>query len=398
MSKLSEDIRASYDRQQARLGDVGDARQRLIQNVLTAPSRESHRLQWAAAIAAVLIGAIVITTFVLVRGNVRPQVVPGASPKASASPTPLRNTMNVPDSTPLILYHDPVNFDQVNGITWDGKTSGRVISGATNGGFANPQGSLIATGPDLRNRGGHVVGTYDPKNQDVFLADDGAHFCSLDRVSSRNTTSEGVLSYGLPGQPGRRVAAVGTLYPASSNGGGPSVIACSPSADRAVVYQSGGQGVGVVHFWVIQLSTGKFLWTGGGGWGIAASHDGQYIALLTDGSGSTSVYGPTGEDLAHLGNEVFAFSWDDRLAVVAAPFTALPSVMDWRRGQTIWTCPNSTFKYWQAFAEPGGSRVAIGALDPKYPQTGGFAPIDLFVVGADGINAFEREDITLFSQ
>lgn len=83
---------------------------------------------------------------------------------------------------------------------------------------------------------------------------------------------------------------------------------------------------------------------------------------------------------------------------MAGSFGAVPSIVDWRSGQTIWTCPNSEFKYWQSFPEPGGSHLAIGVLDPAYPQTGGFAPVDLFVVGADGVVVFEKKDVTLFGQ
>jgi len=37
-------------------------------------------------------------------------------------------------------------------------------------------------------------------------------------------------------------------------------------------------------------------------------------------------------------------------------------------------------------------------LDPAYPQTGGFAPVDLFVVGADGTVTLEKKDVVLFAQ
>jgi hypothetical protein len=93
---------------------------------------------------------------------------------------------------------------------------------------------------------------------------------------------------------------------------------------------------------------------------------------------------------------LFSFSWDGALAVVAGGFGSKPSIVDWHTHQTIWSCPNDQFKYWQAFAEPGGSRMAVGVLDPAYPQTTGFAPVDLFVVGADGRVVLERKNVTLF--
>jgi hypothetical protein len=156
--------------------------------------------------------------------------------------------------------------------------------------------------------------------------------------------------------------------------------------------------VGVVQIWVIQLSTGRKLWTGGGGGYVVASHDGKFVAL-ENGSGETTIYGPNGVALAHLPGTVFGFSWDGTLVVVAQNGGAqAPSIVNWSDGQTVWTCPDSSFTYRESFAEPGGSHLAIGVSDPAYPQTGGFPPVDLFVVGADGVVAFERKDVTLFSQ
>jgi hypothetical protein len=84
---------------------------------------------------------------------------------------------------------------------------------------------------------------------------------------------------------------------------------------------------------------------------------------------------------------------------MAQSFSATPSIVRWADGTPIWTSPgDSNYKYWQAFAEPGGSHIAVGVLDPAYPQTGGFAPVDLFVVGADGSVMLQRKDLVLLSQ
>ena len=74
----------------------------------------------------------------------------------------------------------------------------------------------------------------------------------------------------------------------------------------------------------------------------------------------------------------------------------MPSIVDWRTGETVSSSPNNRFKYWQAFPEPGSSPMAVGVLDPAYPMVGGFAPVDLFVVGANGAVAFERTYLTVF--
>ena len=398
MTRLRDDLHQAFEHEQSALGDVADARHRLVRSALAGPHRgEARGLQWAAAVAAILIAALVVATFTIAKLGHQARGVPAAtpSPTAQASPTPLQQAPDVPASTPLILYHDPADFDQLDGITWDGQTSGRLGAGATGGGNANPQGGYYATVSDIRDRSGNVVGSFLAKSLPIFWADDGVHFCDVVRASSSGGSTVGVLQIEAPGEPPRDVRSVGVFGPLASNAGGPVIVACSLAGDRAVVYQAGGQGIGVVELWVIQLSTGRMIWHGGGGAWIAASHDGRFVALSPAPGQPTKIYGPDGAQAGESQDEVFAFSWDGNLAVVAGSFGAAPSIVDWRTGQTIWTCPNGAFKYWVAFPEPGGSRLAIGVLDPAYPQTGGFAPVDLFVVGSDGVVVFEKKDVTL---
>jgi hypothetical protein len=212
----------------------------------------------------------------------------------------------------------------------------------------------------------------------------------------------GELQVGVPGQPLRSVARIGSFPWAGSNGGGPHVIACSIQGDRAVVVQSGGQGIGTSQFWVVRLSTGQILWsripaesTTGPGVQIVASHDGQYIAENRGGDPAqdTTIYGPDGAALGHIGRWVNAFSWDGSLGVTSPRLgsTGAVSVQNWRDGTVVWSGPiGSGYTYWLASAEPGGSRVAVGVLDPQFPQTTGFAPVHLYVVAADGHVLFEQ--------
>src|SRR5579859_1803088 len=291
MTKLRGDVRTAFEREQTALGDVGDVRHRLVQNALAARDvRASRGLRWAAGIAAVLMAAIVIATFAIARANSHSPVVPAAtpSPKPIGSPTPLANQIGVPTATPLILYHDPVNFDQLDGTTWDGKINGRLGAGVHNGGLANPQGSFYTTMGNIRDRSGAVVATYDPTNEGIFWADDGVHYCDTVRTLSRDVTGPGMLQTGAVGQPRKNVTQIGTVNAANLQGGGPRVVACSFAADRAVVYEAPPGGVGVVQIWVIQLSSGRKLWTGGSGGYIVASHDGKYVAL-ENGSGQTTI-------------------------------------------------------------------------------------------------------------
>jgi hypothetical protein len=402
MNQLRPEVREAFAEKQAELGNVAEARARLIRDALAA--REAHRgsrMQFAAGIAAIVIAAIVIATLAYMRaGTSRSHPVPAAtaSPRSSASPTPLTQPLSVPDSTPVILYHDPASFDQLDGMTWDGKISGRVGVGVTNGGIGNPQGSLYSTSADIRNRAGNVLATYSGKDLTVFWADDGIHYCALVRTASRDVSSSGQLIVAEPSGPPLNIARVGTFPPAQSNGGGPNIVACSPGSDRAVVYQSGGQGVGVTQLWVIQLSTGRVLWTGGTGSWITASHDGGFIALAGS-AGDSTIFGESGAVQVHLASTVLGFSWDDTLAVVANSFSSTPSVIKWRDGTKVWEGPSGTaYPYWESIAEAGGTRLAIGILDPKFPQTGGFAAVDLYVISPDGAVVFKRTNLFLFTQ
>src|SRR6266704_5074 len=117
MAKLRDDVRSAFEREQAGLGEVGDARYRLVRGAMAARDLPASRgLQWAAGIAAILIAAIVIVTFALVKAGTHSQAVPAAtpSPKASVSPTPLTNALNVPDSTAIITFGDPAKPDQID--------------------------------------------------------------------------------------------------------------------------------------------------------------------------------------------------------------------------------------------------------------------------------------------
>lgn len=384
---MRDDVRTAFERQQSALGDTSDARHRLLHGALLNRDQSANRgWQWAAAVAAVLIAAIVITTFALVKAGGRTSAVPVAtpSPRVQASPTPLAKQLSVPPGTPVILYHDPVNFDQLDGVTWDGQTSGRVGTGAANGGVGSPDGSKFAT---LTTKDAGVG----------FWADDSIHRCMVVRTKPSDVTGPGMLQIVAGGEAPKDVARVGTIGASGLDAGGPNVVACSPAADRAVVYQAGGQGIGVVEFWVIQLSTGRTIWSGGNGIWISASHDGRYVALTAQ-SGTSTVYGDHGQVVGHVEATVFAFSWDGNAAVVAyGGFGGNPAILNWRTAQTMWVPPtDAIYKYWQAFSEPGATHFAIGAIEPSLKNTNGFQPVDLFVVEENGYQVFEMKNVTLF--
>ena len=86
MDQLQDDLRAVFSRQQAELGDLHEARQRVMRVALAAHDDPVvGRLHFAAGIAAVVLAALVVGTFAYIRAGAGPHVV--APPRASPVPT-----------------------------------------------------------------------------------------------------------------------------------------------------------------------------------------------------------------------------------------------------------------------------------------------------------------------
>ena len=402
---MRDDVRTAFDREQSALGEMGDAPHRLMHGAMAGRDVPASRgLQWAAGIAAVLIAAIVITTFALVKAGSHTTAVPVAapSPRAQASPTPLTNTLNVPDSTPVILYYDPADPHQVDGMTWDGKTRGKMASLTGITAVANPANNLFATATEIRDRQGKLTaaGTFGSKFFAGTWADDEIHICAMvpfDTASPDGAaTTLRLLDSRVGG--GRDIVKVGRVYQQAAIW----VAACSVEFDRAVVVQSGGQGVGTNRYWVIQMSTGKILWThtfdpNALPVQIISSRDGQFIAEeQATASGSVTVWnstvvGPDGTVAAHLKGAVYGFCWDGSLAVVdpggANGPTQIVRVSD---DSIVWSGPDRAgFGVSNVFVQPDGAELAVAIHNPAYPSQPADAPIgqpqvDLYVVAPDG--------------
>ena len=417
MDELSRELREAFDRQQAALGSLAGARERVIRAALAQPEDISpRRLQLAGGVVALLLAAAIVGTMMVLarshggvqpaRAPVAPTAAPAPTPVETPVPTPsvspagthLTQPLSVAPTVPVILFRDGSDPSQLDGITWDGQASGRVATLDPHEGiYANPGGTLYATMQDVRDRSGTiVVPAENYKAVGRFWADDGRHYC---RVSHASTVpppggEPASLQIAAPGEQTRQVAQIGTVYEQA----GVSVRACSLEQDRAVVVQAGGQGVSDRQVWVVQLSTGRVLWTrsyasdGSRTVNVRASRDGQYLAEVTGtccqqgsaGAASTTVYGPTGSVVGHVDGSVAAFSWDGTLAVRAsAPSNGVVSVIRWRDGVVLWTSPDG-LTYSDSLAEPGGQHLAVSLRDPAIPQTSGFPTVDLYVVGSDG--------------
>jgi hypothetical protein len=395
MDDIRRDVIEAFDGGQAELGDLRGVRERMLRGAYAGrSSRADNRMQLVAGVAAILIAALVIATFVYVR--------------AVSQPSPA-GKLNVPGSTPLILYHDPANVAQIDGITWYGRTTGHVGDGGVNGGTSNPAGTLYATGTDIRDRTGKVVGPLantPVKTSRVTWADDELHYCQVVPAPYKGVgPGPGMLQLVLPGGQASNVAQIGTFAPASQNLPPPIVAVCSVENDRAVLFQGmSSSGRLTVQDWVIQLSTGHILWThtfkppaAPVGFAVVATHDGQFVAetILSPLSSSTStIYGPDGSAITHFDGAVHAFSWDGSLAVTSPDSGSPVTLIRWQDGTVVWSGPTG-LPFRAARSEPGGTRIAIGLI-ANMPADPTVAPtVNLYVVSADGRLLWSKNNVNL---
>lgn len=308
-------------------------------------------------------------------------------------------TLTVSASTPVILFTDAGNSNQIDGMTWDGRagklteipspfqsvcqTTGttEVCSRPPVGGSApplssaessNPDGSLFVAFPYFYDRSGRVVATLkggpysDPAVGEYFVgtwADDDHHYCQVQPRFGGAAAVTGTLQLTTPGGAPRDVVHIGSQA-ASENT--LTVGACSVLADRAVLVQAATSGSGgntIDQYWVVQLSSDHVLWTrdlrGAGVARVIASRDGRYVAEVPT-SGATTIFGPSGSVVGHVSGLVEAFSWDGSLAVVVSSGGA--SVVRWNDGTVVWTVP--TGEGLSGFQpEPGGTNFAIRTVN-----------------------------------
>jgi hypothetical protein len=404
MNDLRRDLRAVFEAEQVRLGDLTGVRARTLRKALTAPeARSSQLFRTAVGLAVVLVAAAAVgaTVYIRERNQTKPAATPTVSvstrpsPSPTGAPTALANPLQVAASTPVILYQDPVNPDQIDGITWDGTARGRIATtGGPYGIFPNPIGTLYADFSDggIHDRSGQMIARYPSGNQKGFegiWADDEQHFCQMVSASALPPAGgePATLRLGAPGTTPKNIAQVAAMYDQASAG----VVACSVRHDRAVIVQWDSIG-NSRQFWVVQLSTGRILLDSARlsitMQNVWASPDGQYIAVVRPASGQgteTSVYSPNGSLLGTVTGAIQAFSWDGTLAVISNADNSV-SAIRWRDGSHLWDAPQGlTFD--GALAEADGQRIAVALRNPVYQQTGGFPPVDLYVVGPDGQTA-----------
>jgi hypothetical protein len=388
MDDLRREVNKAFDQRQSQLGDLEGVRDRMLHRALAARTSEpANRMQLAAGLAAILIAALVIATFAYIR--------------AGSQPTSGKPLGGVPNTTPLILYHDPANPDQIDGITWDGRTSGRLGFGGLKGAKSNPAGTLYATPTDIRDRSGKSVP--DLKGFTGVWADDARHYCFMFPKGFTGARAPAVLGLSQPGESVSSIAQIGTFPAASENRPPPAVAVCSVEGDRAVVFQVAPSAKLTVQLWVVQLSTGRVLWTHSvqlsgptGAVSVVPTHDGQLVAVTTLSAGppASTIYGSDGSALTHLAADVDAFSWDGSLAVISPSSGGPVRLTRWRDNTVLWSGPDG-FHFREARSEPGGGRVAIGLVDPNSADTATVRLVNLYVISADGQVVWHKDNVYL---
>ncbi len=225
-------------------------------------------------------------------------------------------SLSVSDSTPILVIRETAAYQRIDAITWDGKAVGKLPFDAGDS-ISNPAANLFAGRGTIRDRRGAVVatGSFAGKFFSGTWADDEVHFCLITPFNNPGPSGVPTTLHLFDARTGnsRDVVQVGTLNEQTIV----RVAACSTESDRAVVVQSAGQGDGTAQYWVIELSTGKIVWThkfqesSGLHVQVVSSRDGQIIAE-SQGQSST-LFGLDGALIGHIAGSVQIFCWDGSL-------------------------------------------------------------------------------------
>src|ERR1700731_4666421 len=190
MNDLRREINEVFANQQTQMGDASQTSNRLMR--AATGTRRVNRQLWpsVAGVAMVLVAATAVGTAVVIRGlhpkgvvTNHPSPTPIATPAPTPVPTAMAQPLNVPASTPVILFHDPVDVQQIDGVTWDGSAKGRVFASSdpAMGFVQNPAGTLFGWTGSIRDRSGAIVASpaVNTKGFAGTWADDGQHYCSM---------------------------------------------------------------------------------------------------------------------------------------------------------------------------------------------------------------------------
>ena len=254
---------------------------------------------------------------------------PEASPYIPPASAQVVSTVDAPP--PLVVTRDP--SQQLSGDSpvryiarnYQGREVGTITidqAAAAAGVLVSPDGSKLLIGDLVFNiYGRELANLYNPTYPEALVqpiwADDSDHLCSAASGNSTGQVRGALIEFSASGGY-REVAGLG---PIEGTSGGWSVLACSPSSDRAVLWQTWG---GPNKILVLRLSTGELLasyYGGAPGYGPgAASHDGSLVAV-NGAAGITILNTLTGQQVGTVTRwgtamgspsiaEALAFSWD----------------------------------------------------------------------------------------
>jgi len=305
----------------------------------------------------------------------------------TSAPTAVSTAFTEPDSVPAIVFRDPVDRAQTDAVAWDGSGLGRLAAS----GIPNPAGTLFVTVGSVTDRQGRIVATFasDGKAPPTW-ADDGRALCRTTPQTGPLSGTAASLQVSAVGGAWRTVGQYGTV----GENFGVHLAACSTLNDRAVVVESTAS-TSVQQLWVLQLSTGRVLWSrsypqdGTSIVSVVASRDAASVAVgqstcCPHAAFTTDVYGPTGALVrsfdGHAGGYAgAAFSWDgSRLILASGADESQVTMVDVRTGTTVWQAP-ARQKVAGVEVEP----VAGGRLGIALNGTGAFAGPDGYVSAAD---------------
>src|ERR1700730_6660770 len=192
MEKLRSEIRAAFEKEQARHAPAASLRQDIVQ-AAAARSRPARILQWIAVAAAIILAVLVVAGLMSTRFHPRasvPAATPNASPVADYGPPPA--------GVPLLYVHDPSHPGWLIGFDWTGTPRGtvKVDPSLTTPGMS-PDGQLFSVGSGAKGGTGEIldrlgnpvqgVGGALPGSTLPIWADDNLHRCGMQYVAGAGT-------------------------------------------------------------------------------------------------------------------------------------------------------------------------------------------------------------------
>jgi hypothetical protein len=406
MNDLRSEIQAAFEKEQA----MYPPRLPLTLTLFPEGAREDRegrgRTQWVAAVAALVIGALVVIGLMSTRLSHRP-AVPAATPHATASP--VGDYGPPPAGVPLFYLGDAAHPGWYIGFDWNGTPRGTIKLGQTVDPnaylIAAPDGQMFDVGPVAKGGSGQFLDRLGnptstvPPGPMLIWADDNKHMCGVALDQNQFTWT---LVTDAPGEAQRAVTLIARDQGVGQTG--ISLLACSFKNDRAVALRT--TIAWPAELWVIRLSDGKLMshstYTDGKALlNVIASPDGT---LTAENSGqSTGGVGPfapstvvrrlsDGSVVASLDPSlgVLGFSADNSLALVNTTpgggrgFDHV-AVVEVKTGKVLWHFAGANEALGGFYTEPTGATFALmiqNTLDPtSHPQ------VRVVVVFADGQSA-----------